>query len=424
MRAGFATRVLPFLAWTRPTPMELRADVLAGATVAVVAVPQALAYAQLAGVPAHLGLYAAFVPTIVAALWGSCAQLSTGPVALTALLTAASIAPFAAQGTAAWVTLAVLLALMSGALQWAAGLMRAGRIVERMPSDVIVGFVNAAAVMIIVSQLPALLGVPAPAGLGLPAALQGMVAHAASMHLSTLGFAMVSLAVLFGVRAVWPRFPAALLLSAAAIVTSAAIGFEAAGGAVVGDLPAGLPVPVWPAVDAGQLALLVPAALAIAVVSFVEVLSSSRVIAARTGQPWDVDRELVGQGLAKVSSGVFGAFPVSASFSRSALNYAARAQTPWASVVCALLVAIALLFATRTLHHLPKAVLAAVIISAVVNLLSPRELVTLLRRERSRGVTALVTFAATLASAPHIHYGLLAGLCVAAAGAWWRERRA
>ncbi|HPA88180.1 MAG TPA: SulP family inorganic anion transporter [Quisquiliibacterium sp.] len=422
MRPGPVARLLPFLAWPRPTRAVLHADLVAGATVAVVAVPQALAYAQLAGVPPHLGLYAGFVPTIVAALWGSCAQLSTGPVALTALLTAASLAPFAAQGSATWVTLAVLLALMSGLVQWAAGLMRAGRIIERMPSDVILGFVNAAAVMIIVSQLPALLGVPGPGRPGLPAAVQGLLEQAAALHLPTLGFALVSLAVLFGVRAVWPRFPAALVLSVAAILASGALGFERAGGDVVGDLPPGLPMPSWPAADAAQLALLVPAALAIAVVSFVEVLSSSRVISARTGQPWDVDRELIGQGLAKVASGVFGAFPVSASFSRSALNYAARAQSPWASVVCALLVAVALLFATRALHHLPKAVLAAVIISAVVNLLSPREIVTLLRRERSRGLTAMVTFAATLASAPHIHYGLLIGLCVAAAGAWWRDR--
>jgi len=422
MRTGPAARLLPFLTWPRPTRAALHADLVAGATVAVVAVPQALAYAQLAGVPPHLGLYAGFVPTIVAALWGSCAQLSTGPVALTALLTAASLAPFAVQGSAAWVTLAVLLALMSGVVQWAAGLMRAGRIIERMPSDVILGFVNAAAVMIIVSQLPALLGVPGPGRPGLPAAVQGLFQQLDALHPPTVGFALVSLAVLFGVRALWPRFPAALVLSVAAILVSAALGFEHAGGAVVGDLPAGLPMPSWPTADAAQLALLVPAALAIAVVSFVEVLSSSRVIAARTGQPWDVDRELVGQGLAKVASGVFGAFPVSASFSRSALNYAARAQTPWASVVCALLVAVALLFATQALHHLPKAVLAAVIISAVVNLLSPREMATLLRRERSRGLTALVTFVATLASAPHIHYGLLVGLCAAAAGAWWRDR--
>ncbi len=422
MRQGIASRLLPFLAWPRPTRAVLRADVVAGATVAVVAIPQALAYAQLAGVPPHLGLYAAFVPTIVAALWGSCAQLSTGPVALTALLTAASIAPFAAQGSAAWMALAVLLALMSGALQWGAGLLRAGRIVERMPADVILGFVNAAAVMIIVSQMPALLGVAGPGSPGLPAALRALAEQLGALHLPTLAFAVVSLVVLFGARARWPRFPAALLLSALAILSSAAAGFEASGGAVVGDLPPGLPTPALPDFDAGLLLPLAPAALAIAVVSFVEVLSSSRVISARTGQPWDVDRELIGQGLAKISAGVFGAFPVSASFSRSALNFAARAQTPWGSIVCALLVAVALLFATRALHHLPKAVLAAVIISAVVNLLSPREIVALMRRERSRGLTVLVTFLATLASAPDIHYGLLVGLCVAAAGGWWRAR--
>ncbi|MEI7446146.1 MAG: SulP family inorganic anion transporter, partial [Burkholderiales bacterium] len=164
----------PFVDWMRADRDAWRADLVAGATVAVVAIPQALAYAQLAGMPPHLGLYAAFVPTIVAALFGSSAQLSTGPVALTALLTAASLSAFAEPGSPQWVALAVLLALGAGLMQAAAGFARLGRLVERLPASLMLGFVNAAAIVIVLSQLPAMLGVAASAGGGVLPALRAL----------------------------------------------------------------------------------------------------------------------------------------------------------------------------------------------------------------------------------------------------------
>lgn len=416
-------RAFPFAGWIRPSPPQMRVDVLAGATVAVVAIPQALAYAQLAGVPAHLGLYAAFVPSIVAALWGSCAQLSTGPVALTSLLTAASIAPLADRGEQ-FVAFAVLLALLSGAMQWIAGLASAGALVERLPKAVVIGFVNAAALMIIFSQMPAMLGVAGPKSPNIASTLRALLAQADAWHLGTAAFGVVSVAAMFVLRMRWPRFPGVLMVSIAAIVASWMLGFERTGGAVVGDLPAGLPLPAVPNAEVELLVSLLPAAATIALVSFVEVLSSSTAITTKTGARWDVDQELIGQGLAKIVSGLFGAFPVSGSFSRSALTFASHARTGWAAIVCALLVAVALVFATDTLHHLPKAVLAAIIILAVSNLLTPMELVRLLRFERGDGVIALTTFAATLASAPHIHYGLGCGIAIAIVIAVWRARGA
>jgi len=413
---------LPFLAWPRPQGPQIRADLIAGASVAVVAIPQSLAYAQLAGLPPHLGLYAAFVPTIVAALFGSSAQLSTGPVALTSLLTAASLAALAEPGTAPYLTLAVLLALGSGLLQLLAGVIGLGRFIERIPAALMLGFVNAAALVIVFSQLPALLGVPAARGSGPIAALSGLLQNAAQGVPATAAFGVVSLALLLLARRYCPTWPAALFVSGAAILVSWAIGYQQYG-SVVGDLPPGLPALAWPTIDPVSVSQLMSGMVLIALVSFIEVTSSARTIAARTGTVWNVNQELVGQGLAKIAASLFAAFPVSGSFSRSALNLSAGALTAWSSMVCAALVGIALVFATSALHHLPNAVLAALIVSAVLSLLTPLELIKVSRLDRAAGATAWVTLLATLFFAPRIHYGLIVGLGVSAALSALARRR-
>ena len=413
---------LPFLAWPRPQGPQIRADLIAGASVAVVAIPQSLAYAQLAGLPPHLGLYAAFVPTIVAALFGSSAQLSTGPVALTSLLTAASLAALAEPGTAPYLTLAVLLALGSGLLQLLAGVIGLGRFIERIPAALMLGFVNAAALVIVFSQLPALLGVPAARGSGPIAAFSGLLQYSAQGVPATAAFGVVSLALLLLARRYCPTWPAALFVSGAAILVSWAIGYQQYG-SVVGDLPPGLPALAWPTIDPVSVSQLMSGMVLIALVSFIEVTSSARTIAARTGTVWNVNQELVGQGLAKIAASLFAAFPVSGSFSRSALNLSAGALTAWSSMVCAALVGIALVFATSALHHLPNAVLAALIVSAVLSLLTPLELIKVSRLDRAAGATAWVTLLATLFFAPRIHYGLIVGLGVSAALSALARRR-
>jgi|APCry1669189000_1035189.scaffolds.fasta_scaffold02422_2 sulfate permease, SulP family len=413
---------LPFLAWPRPQGPQIRADLIAGASVAVVAIPQSLAYAQLAGLPPHLGLYAAFVPTIVAALFGSSAQLSTGPVALTSLLTAASLAALAEPGTAPYLTLAVLLALGSGLLQLLAGVIGLGRFIERIPAALMLGFVNAAALVIVFSQLPALLGVPAARGSGPIAAFSGLLQNSAQGVPATAAFGVVSLALLLLARRYCPTWPAALFVSGAAILVSWAIGYQQYG-SVVGDLPPGLPALAWPTIDPVSVSQLMSGMVLIALVSFIEVTSSARTIAARTGTVWNVNQELVGQGLAKIAASLFAAFPVSGSFSRSALNLSAGALTAWSSMVCAALVGIALVFATSALHHLPNAVLAALIVSAVLSLLTPLELIKVSRLDRAAGATAWVTLLATLFFAPRIHYGLIVGLGVSAALSALARRR-
>lgn len=407
------------LGW--PRPEDLRADLLAGLTVAVVAIPQALAYAQLAGVPPHLGLYAACIPALVAALFGASAQLSTGPVALTALLTASSLTGLASPGSPRWIELTALLALGAGLMQCFAGLTRLGRWVEQLPAALMLGFVNAAALLIITSQLPALLGVARPPDRGSLAALWAAWRGQVPFHPPGLAFGLGAVLALMALQGRWPRSPAALLVVAGTLVLSATLDFSASG-AVVGPLPHAITVAALPQPDLATVWALAPAMCTVAAISFLEVTSSARVIAAHTGQVWQVNQELVGQGLAKIASGLIGTFPVSGSFSRSAINLSAGARSAGASVFCALLVGVALLYAGDLLKPLPVAVLAALIVTTVARLLSPLALIALWREHPGEARIALVTLVSTLLSAPDIHYGLLLGLAALGLQSWLADR--
>ncbi len=406
-------RFLPFLGWWAGIlkPRILQADLIAGGTVACVAVPQALAYAQLAGMPPVLGLYAAFLPAIMGALFGSCAQLSTGPVALTSMLTAAGLSSVAPIGSAEFVQAAIVLALLSGTLQWALGLLRCGRFFNLLPEVVLKGFVAAAAALITLSQLPDLLGFSGPSTHTFEASLIALWHGLPSLQPAAALFGVLALIFLQQARSrLSVTFPAALLVLAASIALSSWLGFETAGGRVVGDTPSGLPTLVVPAFDLHLVLMLLPLAAVIAAVSFLEALSSARTIAQATGEPWNVNQELIGQGLAKCVAALSQSFPVSGSFSRSALNYGANARTAWSQIFCALLVAAVLMFFASALHSLPRAVLAALIILAVSGLISPQYFTRLAQTDERGFATALVTFSATLGFAPNIHYGIGVGL--------------
>jgi len=411
-RSALLYRLLPFLSW-RITATDLRADAMAGLSVALVAIPQSLAYAQLAGLPAYYGLYAALLPTVVGALFGSSAQLSTGPVALTSLLTAASLAPFAAGGSPGYIELAVLLALLSGVFQLAFGLMRLGVLMNLLSHPVLIGFINAAAVLIALSQLPALLGIPVPSASGhVVVDAWRTVMAIGRLHWLSAGFAAGAIALLMLLTARARRLPGVLLVAALFTVLSYAIDFPSGGGRVVGVIPAGLPALDLPSLRPGTITLLLPAAFAIAVISFMEAMSSAKIAAIRTARRWDENQELVGQGLAKIAAAFSGTMPVSGSFSRSALNLAAGARTGLSSVVSAGCVLATLLFLTPLLQYLPVPVLAAFIVLAVANLVNVRSLLNSWRASRDDGVAATITFGATLAFAPHIENGIVAGILV------------
>ncbi len=396
------TRAVPFLAHPRPSGPLLHSEALAGLTVGLMMIPQSVAYAHLAGMPPVTGIYASILPAIVAVLFSSSQRLSVGPTALTALLIGASLTGMAQPGTPEWIQLAVWLALLSGLLQVVLGWAHFGWLLNVVNAPVLMAFTQAAAVLIIASQLPALLG------------FKGgwvIMRQAPEVHWPSTLFGGVSLALLIAARRWKPAFPTVLVIVLAAAAISAAVGFEAHGGKVIGALPQGLPglyVPHWPGWE--TLGKLVMPVLVITLVSFLETASSAKVDSERRGARWDQDQDLIGQGLAKMASGFSGAFATSSSFSRSALNLYAGAQTAWATIFSTLVVLFALLFFTPVLRPVPQAVLAAIVVAAVIGLLKPREFQRLWRLSRVEAVIAAITFAVTILAAPALYWGVLTGV--------------
>jgi SulP family sulfate permease len=401
----------------------LKDDLIAGITVSLVAIPQCLAYAQLAGVPAYYGLYASLIPTIVGALFGSSRQLSTGPVAMTSLLTAASVAPLAAHGTELFYSYVILLALLSGLFQVAFGVLRMGVLLNFLSHPVLMGFINAAALIISLSQLPTLLGIPAHQSSHFLLDIWGVLTNAGTMHEISLGFGISAIILLLAFKKYAPRLPGVLITVALLTWVSYALEFANMGGRVVGDIPQGLPSLSFPPLDWHASIALLPASFVIALISFMEAMSSSKVIAIKTRQPWDQNKELIGQGLAKVAAAFSHSMPVSGSFSRSALNLALNARTGFSSVVSAISVLLTLLFFTPLLYHLPKPVLAAIIMVAVLGLVNFKNFSKAWHANRDDGVSSMVTFVATLAFAPNIQNGILTGILLSLALLLYRMMR-
>ena len=416
-------RLLPFLYWPRFTRDTVRDDVVAGVTVALVAIPQSLAYAQLAGVPSQYGLYAAFIPSIVGVLFGSSAILSTGPVAMTSLLTAASISALVPQGSEQFYAYVTLLALLSGLFQLGFGLARAGLLLSLVSHPVLMGFVNAAALIIAMAQLPGLFGISVRQSEHLLADTWDVITRLGTLHEMSLAFGVTAIAMFVAFRKYAPRLPGMLITIGILIVVSHVAGFADHGGSVVGRIPAGFPGLGVPAFGWSSIAALVPAAFAVALISFMEAASSCKLIAIKTRVRWDENQELVGQGLAKIAAAFCQSIPVSGSFSRSALNLASDARTGLSSLVSAACVLVTLLFFTPLLYDLPKSVLAAAIMLAVVGLID----ITAFRRawlaSRQDGLAAIATFVATLVFAPNIQNGLLTGIIISLAAILYGQMR-
>ncbi|MES2183381.1 MAG: SulP family inorganic anion transporter [Pseudomonadota bacterium] len=406
---------MPALAWPRPDRGVLRGEAIAGITIALMVIPQGVAYAALAGMPLVTGVYAALWPALVAVLFSSSQRLSVGPTALTSLLVGASLAPLAIAGSAEWVAMAVWLTLISGAIQIMIGAGRMGWILRLVNSPVLTGFTQGAAILIALSQLPSLLGFT---GRSLGQLLHG----GAPPDWTAMGFGLGSMLVMWAGKRWLPRVPTTMALVAGAAALSYALGYALLGGAVVGALPSGLPSLYWPGLlpleNIG--ALLLPA-LTITLVSFLETASSAKIDNARAGTLWNENQDLIGQGLAKVASGLTGAFPTSSSFSRSAITLYAGAKTGWASVFSVVVVAVALLWLMPLLYHVPQAVLAAVVMTAIIGLIKPKSFVALWRVSRVEAGIALATFALTIATAPSIYWGVLGGLLASLAHYMFRH---
>jgi len=531
--------LFPFIRWFPITSEKLRSDLVAGITVALILVPQSMAYAQLAGLPVVYGLYASFVPVIIASLWGSSSQLHTGPVAMLSLMSAAALIPFATPGSSGFIELSIMLALMVGVLRLLLGVFRLGAIVNLLSTPVIVGFTNAAALIIGLSQLSKIIGVPFPRTDSYLTDLWRVLTQIPEMHFKTLLFAAAAWVIIAGLRKYKPTLPGILIVVVLTTIASGIVGFEnkisitssqvhdketaelletfiatknsiselitevaylrrqaqefkdnedikntaeylakasvldhklsvlkaentsrvveahgivftaakdennqltlfsssnipdnftveenvwrfstvndnkiilSAGGDVVGVVPEGLPSMQVPTVQWGLVLSLLPAALVMALIGFMEATSISKAIASTTGERVDASKELVGQGLANIAGSFFGSFTVSGSFSRSAVAAKSGAKTGLFAIISASTVVVVLLFFTSYLYHLPQAVLAVIVMMAVFSLIRVKPLIQAWKIDRFGAVTGIITFIATLIMAPSIANGIVLGV--------------
>ncbi len=522
----------------------LRADITAGVTVALILVPQSMAYASLAGLPVVYGLYASFLPVIVASLWGSSNQLHTGPVAMLSLMSAAAVMSYATPGTDEFIQISLMLALMVGILRLFLGIFKLGVIVNLLSSPVIIGFTNAAALIIGLSQLSKIIGVPFPRSDSYLFDLTGVILQIPEVRWTTLLMAVFAWLLISNIPRLTKKIPGVLAAVVITTLISAWFGFEhkttvstdqikdpailqaiqtytrthdrimelteiansktrkaeeqlkrggidhiktagqlraqaavanyelehlkkqnnarrielnamtltgtvnsqgqfelhgkgqplpeagsdgrtwrfdgihngqisfSAGGAVVGDIPKGLPSFQMPEIKLDLVLALLPSALVMALIGFMEATSISKAIATTTGERVDTSKELVGQGLANIVGSMFGSYTVSGSFSRSAVAAKTGARTGLFAIISALAVVLVLLFFTTYLHHLPQAVLAVIVMMAVFSLIRVKPLIQAWKIDRTGAIIGMTTFFATLIMAPAIANGILLGVAL------------
>lgn len=425
LMAGWKGAFIPFLSWIGELKDKetVRADIIAGITVALVLVPQSMAYAQLAGLPVYYGLYASFLPPMVAAFFGSSRQLATGPVAVVSLMTAAALEPIATSPDT-YLAYALLLALMVGLFQMFLGLFKLGVLVDFLSHPVVVGFTNAGALIIATSQLGKVFGVSVEREAHhYETVWNTILAAIDGTHGSTLGMAIIAFAIMWGLRRYAPSFPGVLIAVVVTTLIAWLAGFNEAGGQVVGDIPKGLPALSLPMFDLTTVWQLIPAAITISLIGFMEAISIAKAMAARTRQRLNANQELIGQGLSNVVAGMFSGYPVSGSFSRSAVNINAGAMTGFSSIITGLVVMITLIFLTPLLYHLPQATLAAVIIMAVINLIKIDPIVHAWKAQPHDAIVAVITFVLTLVYAPHLDKGIIIGVLLSLGLFLWRTMR-
>ncbi len=393
-----ASDLLPFLPWMRGYgPRYLKADLAAGFTVAVVAVPQSMAYALIAGLPVEYGLFGSIAPAIVASLWGSSAHLSTGPTTAISLVVFSVLSAIATPETPLYLELAFALALMVGALQMIMGVARLGALLNFVSHSVVLGFTAGAAVLIGFSQLPDLLGVKIEkSGVFIDSMLQ-VAAGLHRLHPPTFLLGALTIALILLFKKIRPALPGTLLAMVIAGGIVAAGGLDAQGVAVVGAFPATLPPFHLPAPPPGALlGSLATGALAIALLGLVEAVSIAKSIANQTHQRLDINQEFIGQGLSNISAGLFSSYAVSGSFARSAVNFRSGAKTPMSGVISGITVAATVLAAAPLAAKLPMTALAGVLMVVAMNMIHFKDIKRAMAATRADAAVLIITFLSTL----------------------------
>lgn len=359
-------------------------------------VPQGMAYAMIAGLPVVYGLYAALVPQIVYGFFGTSRHLAVGPVAMDSLLVAAGLGGLALAGTDRYIELALLLSVMMGLTQWAMGMLRMGFLVQFLSKPVISGFTSAAAILIGLNQLPHLAGVACERSNQVHVVLGHIMEAAASTHGLTLGVGIGAIGILTGLKVWAPKVPAALTVVLGSVAVSWGMGLEAQGVQVVGHIPRGLPVAGLPSWELSDVQTLLPVALTLALVAFMEAISVAKAVEERHDYDVDANQELKALGMANVLGALFQSYPTTGGFSRTAVTEQSGGKTPVTAWVAAAVVALTLVLLTPLFHHLPNAVLAAVVLVAVVGLVDMRFPRKLWNQDKWETGVLAITFLVTL----------------------------
>jgi high affinity sulfate transporter 1 len=395
-------------------------DLLAAVTVWAIVVPEAIAYASIAGMPPETGLYAATVPLLMYAVFGSARRVTVGPSAAVAALSFATIAPFAAAGTEDFVTLTALLALMVGVILVVAGLVHMGVIADFLSEPVLKGFIVGVALTVAMGQAGKLFGFETE-GENFFAEALDLIRQLPDLHVATLVVGAATLVALFVLERLLPKFPSVLLVVIGSILAVKWLDLVDAGVHVVGDIPSGLPSLAIPSADWGDVAALIPGAIGVAIVVYGESMALSKTFAARHHERVDADQELLALGAANVGGGLFGAFSVNASNARTAAGDAAGQKTQVSSLMVVGALVLTLLFLTPLFTDLPEAALGAIVIHAVVRLINLRPISALRSRNTVDFWAAVATLVGVLAF--DVLAGLMIGVLVSLAGLMSRAVR-
>ncbi|MEN8721779.1 MAG: sulfate permease [Alphaproteobacteria bacterium] len=430
-------KLLPALDWIRPydRPTAI-ADLTAGTITAILLVPQAMAYAQLAGLPPEVGLYSSILPILLYAIFGTSRTLAVGPVAVAALMVASALEPVAMPGSIDYIAGAIFLAVASGLILFLMGLARLGIVATLLSHPVMSGFTSAAAIVIAASQFKHILGLQLPSGLRLDELTIAIISHAGDVNVVTLLFGLMGIGLLVFFRqylsnilikrglskesaSIFSRLGPLLLVMALTGLSAFYQVADSAGVAIVGTIPEGLPDLTMP--NVGLAADLLVPALLIALVGFVESVAVAKALAAKRREKIDVNQELIGLGLANMGAGFTAGAPVSGGFARSVVNFEAGAKTQAAAIITALIIVLTVLAFTPLFYHLPQAVLSAIIVVSVLTLVDFGVLKRCWSYDKADAAAWLITFAMVLATG--VELGILAGIAISIALFLWRTSR-
>ncbi len=389
--------LMPFLIWGRTlNKQSLFADFLAGLTGAIVVLPQGVAYALIAGLPAEFGLYTAIVTPVIAGLFGSSLHLISGPTAAISIVVLSIVSSVVPQGTEAFIPVVLTLTLLAGIIQLGMGLARMGTLVNFISHTVVIGFTAGAAILIATSQLKHALGISVPSGSSFFTSWQVLLSNLSSANLYSLTIALVTIAATLIIKKVNSKIPAMLFGMIMGSIACLLLNGAAHNVPLVGALSGDLPILSLPDLSGSTISSIIPGAIAIAILGLVEAVSIARAIAIRSGQRINGNQEFIGQGLSNIVGSFFSCYAGSGSFTRTGVNYETGAKTPMAAIFAALILVVILVFVPEVTAYLPLPAMAGAILLIAWNLIDSHHIAQILRSNKQEAAILIVTFVSTL----------------------------